>query len=626
MKNLHVAILIAVSLDAASAAAATPPLRMADLADYSLEQLANLKVTTVSRREESLIDAPASVFVITAEDIRRSGATSIPEVLRLAPNLMVVRGDANQYVASARGGLAGTANKMLVLIDGRTIYSPLFSGVFWDAQDLVLTDIERIEVISGPGSTLWGTNAVNGVINIITRSAHGTQGVLASAFGGPDERGATVRAGAPIAGAGAYRVYGKYTRRNALEQANGASALDASERWQAGFRSDWTHDAASSTVQGDVYKANVGNLGGPRDLSGGNLLGRWRRTLASGDEVMVQAYYDDTHRTHEGSFEAKLDTVDLEFLHTLHALGSHELNWGAEYRTSRDRTAITPVLALVPQDRTLQTAALFAQDEVALAPRLRATAGLRAEHTTYTGVEWLPQLRLSWDVARDHMVWGALTRSVRAPSRIDRDLVVPGVPPFVIVNNDTFRSEIADVAEIGYRARLMPGASISLTAFHHEFRDLRTLEPGEGALVVSNGADGRINGVEGWADWTAAPGWRLVGGFTWMHQHTSLEPGHVNLTEPPLGNNPDRTATLRSLWNVTPNWEIDLAWRYPGPLKSPDVPSYTALDARLGWRISRQLELSLLVANVLDRRHIEFSGTGNAELRRSGLVKLTWEP
>jgi len=283
------------------------------------------------------------------------------------------------------------------------------------------------------------------------------------------------------------------------------------------------------------------------------------------------------------------------------------------------------VLALVPQDRTLQMASVFAQDEIALAPHLHATAGLRGEHNTYTGFEWLPNLRLSWAVTPDHLVWSALTRTVRSPSRIDRDLVVPGQPPFTIVNNDTFESEIANVAELGYRARIIPGASVSFTAFHHEFRNLRTLEPGNGAFVVSNGADGRITGIEGWGDWTVTTGWRLVGGFTLMREHTALEPGHVNLTEPPLGNNPKRTASLRSLWNIDAAHELDLAWRYEGPLDSPPVPSYTVFDARFGWRLSPRLDLSLLVANIFDRRHVEFAGPA-AEFRRSALARVTWMP
>ena len=612
-------------LAAGARAFAADAVRVADLADYSLEQLANLKVTTVSRREERLVDAPASIFVITSEDIRRSGATNVAQALRLAPNLMVIQGDQNQYVASARGGLSGLANKMLVLVDGRTIYSPLFSGVFWDAQDLMLEDIDRIEVISGPGSTLWGTNAVNGVINIITKPAKGTQGLLASAYGGDQESGAAMRVGAPLE-AGAYRMYAKYDRREALRTASGASAEDASDNARAGFRADWGRGPWTSTVQGDIYTANVGTIGGARDLNGGNLLGRWHRAFDSGSELMLQAYYDRTRRIHQGTLDQVRDTYDVELLHTLHALGVHELNWGAEYRSARDRTEDTPALAFVPRDRALDSASLFAQDEIALTTALHATLGVRAEHNAYTGLEWLPDLRATWTVTRDHLLWAAITRTVRSPSRIDRDLVVPGAPPYVLVNNDTFDSERADVAQLGYRARIAPQATVSLTAFHHEFRDLRTLGPEDGALTIANGANGRITGVEGWVDWRAMPAWRLVGGFTAMRTRTTLEPGQVNLTDPPLGNNPDRTATLRSLWNVTDRHELDLAWRYMGPLSNPHVGGYGVLDARLGWRVTPALDVSLVVNNALDKEHVEFSGTGVAQVGREWLVKLTWVP
>jgi iron complex outermembrane receptor protein len=626
MKNLPiVSQLAAIAIAAVSPAFAEEPTHLADLADYSLEQLANLKVTTVSRREQSLLDAPASVFVITAEDIRRSGATDIGQALRLAPNLMVIQGDANQYVASARGGLSGLANKMLVLVDGRTIYSSLFSGVFWDQQDLMLEDIDRIEVISGPGSTLWGTNAVNGVINIITKKANGTQGLLASAYGGDKASGAAVRMGAPL-GSAAYRMYAKYGRREPLELPGGAAANDASDSASAGFRADWKRPWSDATLQGDIYTANIGNFGGPRDAKGGDLLGRWHHVFDSGSELVVKTYYDRSHRVHQGSLDEVRDTYDLELLHTIHAVGRHEINWGAEYRSARDRTQDTPPLAFVPRDRVLDFVSVFGQDEISLSRDLSVTLGVRAEHNPYSGLEWLPDVRLSWNVAPDHLLWAALTRTVRSPSRIDRDIVVPGAPPYVLVNNQTFESERADVAQLGYRARIAPGATISLAAFHHEFRDLRTLGPSDGALVVANGANGRISGVEGWGDWRVMRDWRLVGGFTFMRTHTSLEPGQVNLTDPPLGNNPDRTAELRSLWNITDRHELDLAWRAVGPLSNPHVAGYSVLDARLGWRVSPTLDLSFVVNNVLDKEHVEFAGGGVDQLGRTWLVKATWMP
>ena len=627
MKKLPIVARIASAafLAAGSGAFAADGVRMADLADYSLEQLANLKVTSVSRREERLIDAPASIFVITSEDIRRSGATNVAQALRLAPNLMVIQGDQNQYVATARGGLSGLANKMLVLIDGRTVYSPLFSGVFWDAIDLMLEDIDRIEVISGPGSTLWGTNAVNGVINITTKKARDTQGLLASAYGGDKESGVAVRAGNAFAD-GAYRLFARYDRREALQTQGGASARDASDNARAGFRADWAPGSWKGTLLGAVYTANVGTLGGPRDLNGGDLLGRWHHTLDSGSELMLQAYYDRNLRVHQGSLDEVRDTYEAQMLHTVHSLGRHDLNWGVEYRSERDRTTDQPALAFVPRDRVMDYVSLFGQDEITLTRSLHTTLGLRAEHNPYSGLEWLPDVRFTWSVSRDQLLWAAFTRTVRSPSRIDRDLVVPGAPPYVLVNNDTFDSERADVAQLGYRARIAEGATLSLTAFHHEFRDLRTLGPQGTVLMIDNGAQGRITGIEGWIDWRVMPAWRLVGGFTSIRTRTSLDPGDVNLTDPPLGNNPDRTAELRSLWNITDRHELDLAWRAAGPLSNPHVAGYGVLDARLGWRVTPSLDLSLVVNNAFDREHVEFSGAGNAVLGREWLVKATWSP
>jgi len=610
-----------------AAAAATAPVRLAELADLTLEQLTNITVTSASRREEKLIEAPASIFVLTAEDIRRSGATTLPEVLRLAPNLQVVRGDASQYVITARGNISGTANKMLVLVDGRTIYTPLFAGVFWDAQDVMIEDLERIEVISGPGSTLWGANAVNGVINITTKSAAKTQGMLAAVGAGNQERGAGVRAGGALSGDGHYRAYAKYFERSDHALASGASAKDASERWQSGFRMDWERAARSLTVQGDLYAANVDNIGGARDLAGGNLLARWRLHRGPGSDLMLQAYYDRTEREHAGSFREKRDTVEVELQHAMRGPGIHELVWGAAYKASRDVTVNTPLLGFMPTERTLGLASIYAQDELAVTRKLRATVGLRAERNSYTGLEWLPNLRLSYAFSSDQLVWSTLTRAVRSPSRIDRDLVIPGIPPFVLVNNDTFRSEIANVAEIGYRAQVRPGASVSLTAFHHAFHDLRTVEPASPGLVIANGGEGRTSGLEGWADVAFSRDWRVIGGFTVLHEKFRLAPGRVDLSGASLGNDPKRTATLRSLWNPTRSHELDLAVRYIGDLPNPQVPAHTVVDLRAGWRPWKEIELALLVGNVLNRRYSEIGAAAErAVFERSVLLKVTWTP
>ena len=615
---------LAAALAAGVAAAQARPTQVADLADLSLEQLARVTVTSAARREQPLLEAPASLFVITAEDIRRSGATSLPEVLRLAPNLQVMRGDTSQYVVSARGGLTTTANKMLVLIDGRTLYTPLFSGVFYDALALLLEDIERIEVISGPGGTLWGTNAVNGVINVTTRAARSTRGTLVVAGAGNSEAGLSLRQGWELSPHTTARVYARYADRDSHELEIGGDARDDASRWTAGFRADTESGTSTMTWQGEAYRADVNNLGGPRDLSGGHVLGRWKGELASGAALSVQGYLDRTDRVHLGTFDEVRDTFDVEAQYSSGLRGAHRVSVGGGYRASRDRTVPSAALGFVPAARTLEIGSLYAQDEIRILSNLVGTMGLRAEHNTYTGWEWLPTLRLSYAAASDQFVWGALSRAVRSPSRIDADLVVPGLPPYVVTNNPDFLSEVANVAEVGYRGQLGASASLSVTAFHHRYDRLRTVEVAGSAITLSNGAEGRLSGFEAWGDLKPFEDWRLIWGIAHLHPSTKVEGGRTNLGEDPLGNNPRRTASLRSLLNLGEALQLDLFARYVGSVPAPAIPSYTQLNARLGWRVSPQLDLSLTASNMLDP-HAEFGGPNvRAIFERSYFAKATW--
>jgi iron complex outermembrane receptor protein len=437
-----------------------------DLADLSLEELANLQVTSVSRRAERLSDAAASIFAITGDDIRRSGVTSLPEALRLAPNLQVARVDARQYAISARGFNSTTANKLLVLIDGRTVYTPLFSGVFWDAQDVFLEDVARIEVISGPGATLWGANAVNGVINVITRPAAETKGLLAYAAGGNRESGIGVRYGTDLPG-GALRIYGKGSDRDNTVRANGTDVPDGWQNVQGGFRADWGTAANGFTLQGDAYRGTIDQLApGDVRISGGNLLARWSRQLASGGHLQFQAYFDQTEREIPGTFIERLDTYDLEFQHSFHAASGHHLTWGGGYRSARDRVYQFPRPRVPPgernpalvesvhpgRDRTERAAALHCRDQ----------GSQQSVHRL--GV--LPSARLAWKPIASQTVWDALSRAVRAPARLDRELVHPGAAAVPARGRPDFRSEIANVLELGYRAQPSPRLSYSLTAFH----------------------------------------------------------------------------------------------------------------------------------------------------------------
>ncbi len=376
--------------------AAVPQLK--DLVELSFEQLSTLTVSSVARREQRLSDAPAAVFVITNEDIRRSGATSLPEALRLAPNLQVARDDANQYAITARGFNNVLANKLLVMVDGRTVYSPLFSGVFWDAQQVMLEDVERIEVISGPGATLWGANAVNGVINVITRRAADTQGGLVAAGAGNREAATSLRWGGRFGNDGHYRVYGTWLDRDNTELANGTSVRDASKAGQLGFRADWGTSSSSFTLQGDAYRTDVEQLpGGSRDLAGGNVLARWSRMLQDESSLRLQAYYDRVERNQPGAIRERLDTWDLDAQYGFGFGARQRMLLGGGYRYMHDEiTNLGPALAFRPASDNLHRAHVFAQDEIALTEALDLTLGLKLEHNNFPGWEPMPTARLAW--------------------------------------------------------------------------------------------------------------------------------------------------------------------------------------------------------------------------------------
>jgi iron complex outermembrane receptor protein len=607
--------------------------QVADLADLSLEQLANIEVTSVSRRAERLSDAPASIYVITNEDIRRSGVTSLPEALRLAPNLQVARTSASGYAISARGFNNSIGNKLLVLIDGRTVYTPLFSGVFWDAQDVMLEDVERIEVISGPGATLWGANAVNGVINVITRPAPATQGALLAVGGGNLESGGSFRYGGKAGADGHYRVYGKFFDRENTERANGTEVRDGWDKGQIGFRADWGGASQGFTVQGDAYSGKLDQAQpGKTKIDGVNLLGRWNQRLAGGSDVRVQAYYDHIEREVPGTFGEVLDILDVEFQHGIPLGASNRVLWGGGYRYARDRVQNSAVVAFLPADKNLDWGNLFVQDEIKLSATVELTAGLKLENNDYTGWEYLPSLRLSWKPSTDQLVWTAFSRAVRAPSRLDRELFVPipGPPPLPLAGGASFRSEISNVFEVGYRAQPVSAVSYSITAFYHDHDHLRSFEPGPGGtFVVGNQIEGTTKGIEAWGNYQVVKTWRLSGGAVFLDQDLERKPGSLDPSGPAaLGNDPAYQWQLRSAMNLTDRHDFDVIVRSVGKLPSPAVPAYTAVDARLGWRASRDVELSLTLQNLFDEKHPEFgSATGQnprSEYERGVFLKLLW--
>ena len=589
------------------------------LADYSLEQLADVVVTSVARQETRLSEAPASVFVISGAEIRRSGATSLPEALRLAPNLQVARADAHDYAISARGFGSTLANKLLVLIDGRSVYSPLFSGVFWDTHDVVMADIERIEVISGPGATIWGANAVNGVINIITRSARDTQGNRLVVRGGAEGASGSVRHGGELGNGGHYRAYAKLVRHDDIGREDGSVSGTGWRRQQAGFRADWDGEGRSTTVSGDVYDGKLDEIGGQDTrLDGANLVARSLRTLADGSTLRLQAYLDHTRREQTLGAQ-RLETLDLEAQHNLRAGERHSLAWGGGYRISRDRIRSSPWLSMLDENKTLRWANLFVQDEIALTGTLRATAGIKAEHNVYTGVEWLPSARLAWQAGPNALAWAALSRTVRAPSRIDRDLRLAagaapgGVPRYFVEGGPGFESETARVVELGYRAQPAPAISYSATLFHSEYDRLRTLElrPRMPAQF-ENHAKGRVSGLETWASWQVLRGWRLSGGAVFQDVRIRTDEASRDWSRL-LGmasNDPKHYWSLRSAHELSADVQLDFALRRVGRLTRPAVPGYHELDARIAWQARPNLELALVGRNLLHNQHAEFGEPG----------------
>jgi iron complex outermembrane receptor protein len=605
----------------------------ASLADLSLEELTQVKITSVSGRPEPLSDAPASIYVITSDDIRRSGATTLPEALRLAPNLQVARLDSGQYAITARGFNNAIGNKLLVLIDGRTIYASFFSGVLWDQQDVLLDNIERIEVISGPGGTLWGTNAVNGVINVVTRNAGQTQGALAVASAGNQEKNVAFRYGAGLGSDGYVSGYVKRSLLRHTTNESGMAQTDDWERTSAGFRADWSSATDSFMLQGNASHGQTDQRGvlgtidlGALEVSEVDVLGRWTRRFANGSDISLQAYYDHFKRDDAVLYQPREDVIDLEFKHGI-PLGDHRVLWGAGYKRTQDDIKPGLFFGFVPEKSNLNWSNVFAQDEIRLGERLQLTLGARLEHNEFTGTETLPSARLAWKVGTDSLLWTAASRAVRAPARLDRDIRLPPTPPYLIAGGPDFVSEVANVYELGYRGQLARELSLSITGFYQDWDKLRSGQAPPDALV-QNMIYGHTSGIEAWSTWQAAAWWRLSGGLTTLHKDLRLRPESTDpVGASNLGNDPDYEWQLRSAFDLPAHQEVDVIVRRVASLPDPAVPAYTAVDARYGWQATAAVELSLAVRNAFDGGHPEFAAApGRSDIGRSVLLQLRWTP
>ncbi len=614
-----------------ASAATNEPTSPAALKKLSLEELLNQHVTLVTRTPEKLSESPSAVQVISGEDIRRSGATSIAEALRLAPNLQVAQADSRQWAISGRGfnqpGLL--ANKLLVMIDGRSVYTPLFAGVFWDVQSTLLDDLDRIEVVTGPGAALWGANAVNGVINIVTKNAKATQGLLVEGGGGSllQDFGA-VRYGGSSGTNLFYRVYGQRFDRNSTVFSDGTEALNAWDMTQGGFRMDYQPSGENGfTLQGDVYSGSIQQAGTVNPVDGQNVLGRWTRTFSEESDLIVRAYFDRTWRRIPDVFNEDLKTYDLDFQHRF-PLGSRQsIIWGAGYRLMQDEVGNSAALAFLPPNRNLQLFSGFVQDEIAVVPeRVRLYLGAKFEHNDYSGFEVQPSVRLSWQATPRQTFWAAISRAARSPSRIDRDFYVRGAPPFFVAGGTNFQSETVIAYELGYRVRPYDRLSLSLATFYNDYDKIRTAELEGSSLTVENGLRAQSWGVEFSGELQLVDWWRLRGGYTYLHKDVWERPGHVDFNNGQSeGNDPEHQVVLQSIVNLPAGFEFDLVGRYVDTLPAPHVPGYFTFDARVAWQATKNLELSLVGQNLFENRHPEFGAAATRqEIPRSIYGKVTW--
>jgi len=657
-----VLLALGLTLAAATGAAAQQPAREPDLADLDIEELGRIRITSTSRRPEPASRAAAAVYVITREDIRRAGASSLPEALRLAPGLQVARVTARDWSITSRGFAEQSPNKLLVLIDGRAVYSPLFAGVFWDVQDVPLEDVDRIEVILGPGATLWGSNAVNGVINVITRPAGDSRGGLLTARAGTsDHLRATGRWGSVLSQRASLRAYGTFVDRSPSRRSGGSLGEDDWQQGQGGARLDWEPGERDRvTLQGDLYGGSGGQLVTGALLTppfsetvedelhtgGGNALARWSRRLGENSDLQVQGYYDRAVRKVPSSFgRVAVDVADLELQHHLVPHPGHNLIWGVGYRLNSDTISASFPITLIPPARTTHLLTGFAQDEIALRPdRWYVTLGTKLEHNGFTGVEVQPNLRLLWLPGARHTVWSAVSRAVRIPSRLDADVrfvasVLPITTPPTIVRfdgNEDFDSEEAVTWEGGWRAQLFPALSADLSlyyAWYDRLRSVNLLAPTvEGGFIVqpaevANDARGHAYGGTLTATWHPRPSLRLLGSYTLLRMKVEprddAPPGSTPNVNP--GFNPDDQASLRGSLTLPRGLEADLALRYVGELPGPGrIPSYVEADARIGWVVRPGLTLGLAGHDLLHDQHAEFFSTPRRFVQRRAELQAEW--
>jgi iron complex outermembrane receptor protein len=641
-------------------------LAQADLTEYNIEELMEITVTSVSKKSQKIADAAAAIYVITQDDIRRSGVTNIADALRMVPGVQVARIDGNKWAVTSRGFNGRFANKLLVLMDGRSLYTPFFVGVYWEVQDTVLEDIDRIEVIRGPGAALWGANAVNGVINIITKSTDKTKGALISTGGGSNETAfATGRYGTSLNDSTDLRLYAKHHERSGFVDAAGNDTFDDWHTTQGGFRLDSQVNYRDKlTVQGDYYSGKVNetytlyNFDPPyqhvlrhgTEVSGGNILSRWQRTLSDTDSLSLQLYYDHTERD---MFVApqKFNTIDLDFQHRFSLGNVQDIVWGLGYRFSQYEVSNTATLSFDRQNVKNNLFSSFLHDEITLIPStLSLVVGSRFEQSDYSGFDVQPNGRLLWTITPNNSAWAAVSRAVRSSTKGEQDIhynykTIPTSPllRLEIVGNKNFKSEEVLAYEIGYRTKPLPHLSFDVAAYYNSYKNLRILSKGTSyseppnnvqPFILSNNMYGHSVGVEVAAEWTPCDWWRLQASYSYQNLAMFLDGNYIDTINKgnAEGDVPQHQFSVRSGLDLGHQVNLDLWLRGTDRLASIDgvsIPGYVTLDARLAWKPVKNLELAVIGQNLIESHHAEFIpeyiNTQPSEVLRSVYGKLTWQ-
>jgi iron complex outermembrane receptor protein len=574
-----------------------------DLQRLSIDELANIQITSAAKHPQALGAVAASIFIITADDIRRSGALSLPEVLRLAPNLEVARLNAYSWTVTARGfNSPETANKLLVMINGRSVYEPIGGGILWQQVDVNLANIDRIEVIAGPGGTMWGANAVNGVVNVITKPSAQTQGLYASATAGSFQRAATVRYSGRLSEHVTFKLMGN------------------------SFDTDRTKPVAPDDLSNDAFHGAFGSLSVTGDWDGNNLsagvmtynnqvadnvatftgtMGRltWNHDLTGGGGISVNAVISRDVREETTLYESR-DSITAAAQHSFRAGPHHNIIWGGEFRYWWEDFESFNDFQFADPKTNISLGSLFAQDEISIRSDLTLTVGLKAEYNSYSGIEWLPNVRLAWQRSDGSLIWGAISRAARTPNRIERELT----HPLFLQTSPDFSSEKVTAYELGWRAQPMERLSLSLSSFYNQYDDLRTdtypvtIFP----LILQNGGEGETYGIEGWGKYEVMPGWRLSAGFNLLHKKFRLKPGFNDLSNLAVqGQDPAYQAQIGSQWAITPAVDLSVTLRQIGEVDNAPVPAYTEANASVTWRLTDRLALSLEGLNLLHKHHLE---------------------